>query len=292
MRFAFLKPNKTESTTKIIERVGVLFFLIQCCMAFFVSFSGVKNIASAEVPAVGLIANFSTYYGESAENRKHNIALAASKINDTVLYPEDEFSFNDVVGPRREERGFKKANIIRDGEFVEGTGGGVCQVSTTIYNCALLADLAITRVQPHSLPVSYVSPSFDAMVSSASDLRFANTLSAPVTIKMYADGRFLKCEIYGVAGRSVRRRYAITGTVPMETVYVDDDTLNIGEEKIDSFGQNGIKSVGYLEYFADGKMIDSIKIRTDSYAPQKRVILRGTKSQTISDIDTAPRGEL
>lgn len=231
--------------------------------------------ARAEEPVIATVASFSTYYGESSEGRKHNIALAASKIDGTVLFPEEEFSFNDTVGPRREERGFKTAYIIRDGEFVEGIGGGVCQVSTTVYNAVLLADLTVTCVRAHSLPVSYVLPSFDAMVSSGSDLRFVNTLSAPVTIKMTADGKFLRCEIIGVAGRKVRRRSETLQVVPYETEVRDDTSLAVGEEVVDSYGHNGLKSAGFLEYNENGRTY-TVEIRRDTYAPAKRIILRGT----------------
>lgn len=246
-----------------------------CILLGMFNFISVHRCARAET--IGLIASFSTYYGESSANRKHNVALAASKIDGTVLYTEDEFSFNDIVGLRREEFGFKSAYIIKDGEFVEGIGGGVCQVSSTVYNAALLADLYITRVRPHSLPVSYVLPSFDAMVSSASDLRFVNTLAAPVTIKMTADGKYLKCEIYGVAGRQIRRRSEVLETIPNEIEYRDDAGIPLGKEVVDSIGHEGVKSRGYLEYFENGKMVASVLIRKDNYAPQKRVVLRGIK---------------
>lgn len=226
-------------------------------------------------PEQHLIAYFSTYYKESSEGRKHNIALAASKIDGTVLYPEDEFSFNDVVGRRTEANGFKTAYIIQDGEFVEGVGGGVCQVSSTLYNCALLSGLDVTCVRAHSLAVNYVAPSFDAMVSTASDLRFVNTLSAPVTIRMSADGNYLRAEIYGVDDIAIRRRSETVETLPFEIEYRDDESLRVGEEKIDSYGKEGLRSEGYLEYFKDGKLFRTVRIRRDTYMPQKRVILRG-----------------
>ncbi|HKL94383.1 MAG TPA: VanW family protein, partial [Clostridia bacterium] len=106
-----------------------------------------------------LRATFSTTYSNSSPNRKHNIKLAASKLNIT-LYPDEIFSFNRIVGERSEARGFLTAHIILDGKFVDGVGGGVCQVSTTLYNCALLSDLEILCAHRHSLPVSYVAPSF------------------------------------------------------------------------------------------------------------------------------------
>lgn len=88
-----------------------------------------------------MIACFSTYYGDSSQNRKHNVALACRKIDGTMLYPEDEFSFNDVVGARTIESGFKSAYIIQNGEFVEGVGGGVCQVSSTLTTALCLPTL-------------------------------------------------------------------------------------------------------------------------------------------------------
>lgn len=279
MRFLFGRKGGFSGATGMLITVIILTCCILCGMPnFYNPFDKRAKVADAETPRIQLIATFSTYYGDSAPNRKHNVALAASKIDGTVLYPEEEFSFNDVVGPRRVERGFKTAYIISNGEFVEGVGGGVCQVSSTVYNAALLSDLTVTHVRAHSLPVSYVSPSFDAMVSSGSDLRFVNTLSAPITIKMRADGKFLKCEIHGVAGRKVRRRSETLAVIPNEIEYRDDDTISLGEEVIDSHGHAGLKSVGYLEYYEEGKPVYSVKIRFDSYAPGKRVILRGTKS--------------
>lgn len=262
MRFSFVRN---------VVAVAVLF----CILCGMCAFDIKKGVAFGENPKIQLISTFSTYYGESSDNRKDNISLAASKINGTVLYPEDEFSFNDVVGVRSEDAGFKSAYIIKDGEFIEGVGGGVCQVSTTLYNAVLLADLTVSCVRPHSLAVSYVSPSFDAMVSSGSDFRFVNTLSAPVTIKMSANGKFVKCEIYGVKGRTVRRVSETIETIPYEIEYRIDETLKYGEEVVDSFGHNGLKSIGYLEY-TDGH---KVKIRQDTYAPAKRIILKGKQTE-------------
>ena len=229
--------------------------------------------AHAEAPKTMLLARFCTYYGDSSPSRKSNVELAARKINGVKLYPEEEFSFNAQVGARTEANGFKTAYIIKDGEFVEGVGGGVCQVSTTLYNCALLANVTITAVSPHSLGVSYVAPSFDAMVSSASDFRFVNTLSAPITIKMKADGNDLVAEIYGVDKATIKRRSETLETIPFETEYRESEDVPCGEEIIDSQGKDGVKSQGYLDFYEDGKLVRSILIRNDFYAPQKRIIL-------------------
>ena len=267
---------------------AVLIFLcgcISCGMTLPLS------AADAETPEIALIAKFATYYGDSSENRKHNIALAASAIDGVLLPSEEEFSFNDTVGARTEERGYKAAFVINDGAFVEGVGGGVCQVSGTLYNCALLADLAVTCVHPHSLPVSYLAPSFDAMVSSWSDLRFVNTLSAPVTLKMTADGQYLRAEIYGVKGEfSVRRRSETLGEIPFETERLTDTSLAPGEERVEAAGKNGLRSEGWLEYFRDGALVRTLRIRRDTYLPQKRIVCEGVKPR-ISERRAQRRSE-
>ena len=271
----------------IMKRQGFVFILAATVLAVL---SGgtfmTRSVAFAAAPERKLMAHFTTYYGESAEGRKHNIALAASRIDGVTLYPEDEFSFNDYVGKRTEAGGFKTAYVIVDGEYKEGVGGGVCQVSSTLYNCALLAGLVVTCVRAHSLPVSYVAPSFDAMVSTVSDLRFVNTLSAPVTLRMTADGKYLRAEIYGYDGEDIRRRSETIKTLPYTTEFREDPTLAFGEEKVDTYGKNGLISEGYLDYFKDGKLVKSVLIRRDAYAPQKQIILRGIKPSDPLPDDT------
>lgn len=110
-------------------------------------------------------------------------------MNLTEIANGEEFSFNAAVGERTEERGYSTAKVIENGKFVEGVGGGVCQVSSTVYNCALLSGLTVTERHRHSLAVSYVEPSFDAMVSySYADLRFYNDTGKSVFIVADADG--------------------------------------------------------------------------------------------------------
>ena len=261
-----------------MKRDFIVKMLGQAVLALLVCFVGVtmKNdakVSFAEEAKVGLNARFCTYYGDSSENRKSNVELACRKINGLILYPEEEFSFNGQVGERTVANGFKTAYIISDGDFVEGVGGGVCQVSSTLYNCALLANLAITCANPHSLPVSYVAPSFDAMVSSGSDFRFVNTLSAPIKIVMSANGRDLTAEIYGVDKTTIKRRSVTLEQIPFETIEKESEDVPFGEQIVDTTGKNGIKSQGYLDYYKDGKLTKSVLIRSDYYAPQKRVIL-------------------
>lgn len=235
-----------------------------------------------ETEAYRLIAHFSTYYGDSKQNRKDNIALAAPQNRRAGAISRGRIFFQRPRGRRTDENGFKTAYVIQNGDFVEGVGGGVCQVSSTLYNCALLANLAITCVRAHSLPVSYVAPSFDAMVSAASDLRFVNTLCAPITIRMSANGKYLRAEIYGVGKFEIKRRSMTIGAIPFEVEYRDDETLETGKEVVDTYGKEGLKSQGYLDYYQNGKLAKSVLIRSDNYSPQKRIILRGTKTSPLT----------
>lgn len=137
------------------------------------------------------LTRYSTWYDSSQTERAHNIYVAACALDGTVLQPGEELSFNSAVGPRREDRGFKPAPEIYQNELVTGIGGGICQVSTTLYNAALLADLEILERRNHSILPAYAIPGRDATVSyGLIDLRIANNLEAPVVIRSEArDGR-------------------------------------------------------------------------------------------------------
>ena len=226
-------------------------------------------------------SKFYTSYENSSENRKSNIKLASKLLNDFFLDVGEEFSFNQVVGERTEKRGFKNAKIIVNGEFIDGVGGGVCQVSTTLYNAVLLAGLKVTEYHPHSLSVSYVSPSFDAMVSFGSaDLRFINNTKSPIIINTYADGNRLT--VY-ITGEKTIYRYERVSEIIKEIPFkidkiVDDGSypeLLLGEEKIINYGKNGLKSKGYLIKYRGEKVIEKRLIRIDTYKSVNGVVVIG-----------------
>ena len=160
------------------------------------------------------LSAYTTYFDCENTPRVSNIKLAGEKISGCVLSPGESFSFNSRVGARTEANGFKKAKIIEDGRFVYGTGGGVCQVSTTLYNAALLAGLKVTEYHPHSLSVNYVRPSRDAMVSgSYSDLKFCNTTNCPVYIRVLTGLYYVRCEMYGLSDGA---KYSLSSVVTGE----------------------------------------------------------------------------
>ena len=238
-----------------------------------------------------LRAQFYTSYPTSTDERKANIALAVKSIDKTLVDVNGEFSFNKTVGERTERRGYKRAKIIVGGEFVDGVGGGVCQVSTTLYNAVLLAGLKVIEFHPHSLPVSYIAPSFDAMVNSGSaDLRFVNNTDNPVLLRAYADGSMLRIEVYGQQMlEKYSRQSLITEKIPAPQAEIAFDDagefpeLYEGDSKVVKYGKEGYKSEGYLIITKNGKLTGMKKIRSDSYSAVRGKIVLGKAVKSVQD---------
>lgn len=142
------------------------------------------------------LGEYVTYYNNRS-SRAHNIALATEAINNTVVFPGEIFSFNKVVGQRTEERGYKKAPEIVKGEFIEGIGGGICQVSSTLYNAVDASGLTITERYSHSRIVPYVPTGRDATVSwYGPDFAFKNEYNQPILIRAKAKNGTLIVTIF------------------------------------------------------------------------------------------------
>ena len=213
--------------------------------------------------------SFTTYFDGGNLDRSANIRLAAEKINGSILQPNEVFSFNGTVGERSEKNGFKSAKIIEDGKFVQGIGGGVCQVSTTLYNAALLSGLNIKEYHPHSLQVNYVAPSRDAMVSgSYFDLKFENCANTPVYIRVSCSLSSITCTIYG---KSDGNNYSFKSVVTEVTPRPPQTTVEGDEDRVISFGRDGTSSEGYLVVERDGE-VDEKLIRKDKYSALPDVV--------------------
>ena len=227
---------------------------------------------------------FSTNFVYSSLERKDNIKLCAQMIGAIVLENGQTFSFNDVVGDRTEERGFKNAKIIEKGKFVDGIGGGVCQVSSTVYNAALLAGMKVIERHQHSMSVSYVEPSFDAMVSKGyADLRFINDTGSTAFIIASVDGDNVSVSIYGVEPDFTYERdfEVLEKILPPEYLKTPSNELVEGEERIVVYPKEGLLSQGFLKVYKNGKMIDKILLSNDRYAPLQGEIIYG-KNKAIS----------
>lgn len=224
-----------------------------------------------------LLHTFTTYFDGTNINRTSNIRLAAAKINGSVLNAGETLSFNDTVGERTKSRGFLPAKIIENGEFTEGVGGGVCQVSTTLYNAAVLSGLEIKEYHPHSLAVGYVSPSRDAMVSgSACDLKITNNRKTPVYIRAATSNGSVTFDIYGESdGNSYSFKSQVVGSVPAPEETTDD------KDKART-GKDGVLSEGYLIITRNGYK-KSVKLRKDKYKPVKKVVYVGDESENTEN---------
>ena len=234
-------------------------------------------------------SQFSTNYFSSNANRKNNIKMSVNKLREIEIQPNQEFSFNQIVGKRTLKNGFMEANIIKNGEFVKGLGGGVCQVSTTLYNALLLANIEVSESHKHSLPVSYVKPALDAMVSwGTHDLKFVNNTNLPIRIIGTADGKNITFKIFGNTnpqGYKLKTRGEIIKTIYPENDIVIADKDGIYSDKITYKGEfytvknskNGYEAVSYLDYYLGDSLIKTKQLRQAKYDAQKGIKYEGTK---------------
>ena len=164
-----------------------------------------------------LLGSYHTNFSGLTENRCENVRLATSKINGTVLYPGEEFSVHDAISPIDAEGGYQLAGAYENGQTVESYGGGVCQVSTTLYNAVLLAELEVTQRSNHSMIVTYVSPSMDAAIAGDyKDLKFKNNQDIPIYIEGYISGKDLYFNIFGEETRPSNRKVTYESEIVSE----------------------------------------------------------------------------
>lgn len=227
----------------------------------------------------------STFRG-SITNRIHNIALATSRIDGTIVPTGGVFSFNDTVGDVSKLTGYKEAYIIKDGKTILGDGGGVCQVSTTLFRAMLNTGLPIIERHPHSYRVSYYEldslPGLDATVYAPSyDLRFKNDTGAAILIEAYTDpsNSTLTFDFYGsFDGRQVSlTKPTVTNQIPAPPdQYLDDSTLPVGVVKQVDFKAAGA-TVTFSRTVEKAGNVLAAESLSSSYRPWQAVFLRGTQ---------------
>lgn len=229
-----------------------------------------------------LLAKFSTRAEVESEDRDHNVKLAADTVNNTLIAPGEEFSMNEVIGETTEEQGYKEAATYARGEVVPEFGGGVCQVSSTIYNAVIQAGLETTERKNHSMTVSYVPLGEDAMISYwNSDLKFKNNSSGNILVLLDAYGPEVICYIYGIPilpeGVTVKMDSQVVETLPVpEPTYVEDDSLSPGEERYKTYGKEGYRVKTDLVTMKDGVEIGREFLHNSTYNPQTPVIRRNS----------------
>lgn len=262
------KDGRKTDREKIYER---LFLGFGKERIFTIETQPVKPVGSVENLKKNTVkrAEFFTDFAGSGANRIHNISLATSALNDLAVEPGEELSFNATVGERTSERGYLPAKVILDGIFTEGVGGGVCQVSTTLFDAWLYAGLGFERAAAHSLPVSYVEPSLDAMVSSATDLVLKNDSEHTVYLYCRTTESRIYVTVYGAPlEREIRLRSEKIKTLPAEyeTEYVEGADWAEGEtERITVEAKDGLISESYREFYLNGVKVGEEKLRRNLY---------------------------
>ncbi len=224
------------------------------------------------------ISSFTTSFNSSNGPRSGNIRLATNIINGTIISPGETFSFNKVVGVRTRARGFQEAGIYINGNLDQGLGGGICQVSTTLYNAVLLADLEIVERDNHSLTVHYVPLSRDAVVNYGSkDLKFKNNTDHYIYIHARSKENTVTFDLFSTKrNRRIELISKTIGKIDSPIKYLEDSSLMWGREYIEEKGRVGYESKLIRRIYENGKMIKEEVVSHDKYKAVPTVIRRGT----------------
>lgn len=225
------------------------------------------------------LAIFTTKYNITNVERTTNLELAAQKIDGTVLSPDEEFSYNQIVGARTIDKGYKEAKIYSNGQVVDGIGGGICQISSTLYDTALMANLDIIERHNHQFITSYLPAGKDAtVVYGAKDLKFKNTRSYPIKIEIEVKNGIVTCKILGIKEENeydISIETDILSTIEPEIKYEPDDSLDIGKEKVKQYGSNGATVDVYKIQKQNGKIISKVLLSQDTYKALEKIVLKG-----------------
>ena len=226
----------------------------------------------------GLLATYTTHFDPSEEARSGNVRLAAKALDMAVIKPGDILSFNNIIGERTVAGGYKDAYIIVDGKFVPGLAGGICQVSSTLYNTGLLANLEVAQRSNHDLAITYVPLGQDATVAYPDlDLKFKNTTGGYLLIRTSETSNSLTISIYGKVnpGQQVAISDTTESVLQPQVQTVVDNSLKHGQSYIKQQGQQGyiVKSVRTVK--VNGKVVSSEPLQQSVYQAMPKIIAVG-----------------
>ena len=222
------------------------------------------------------VSTFSTNYNAGDVGRTNNLKIASTKTNNLVLMPGEIFSFNKVVGKRTVEEGYKDAKIYENGKVVDGLAGGICQVSSTLYDAALLANLEIVERYNHQFTTSYLPGGKDAtVVYGIKDLKFKNNREYPIKIVTSIGGGTLTYSIYGIQQANeynIVITPVITSRIANKTITEVDKSLAPGKSVTVQAGHSGQRVTTYKEVWQNGTKLSSTVISNDVYNPMNTII--------------------
>ncbi|NLZ80932.1 MAG: hypothetical protein GX913_03910 [Clostridiales bacterium] len=243
------------------------------------------------------IASFTTAYTNSGLSRTANIDVSVEKINGAVVMPGEEFSTLAYMTPFSVSNGYHPAGSYFNGKVVDSLGGGVCQVSTTLYNVVLLAELEVTDRRNHGLTVGYVPLAADAAVAESSnmDFKFVNSTNAPIYIEAYTYNKTVTFNIYGYDERDPNRRIEYVSETlervePPADVVTEDSTLQSGTRIVTQSAHVGYTAVLYKHIYENGVLVDKIKVNQSKYRATPAYVTIGTMpvdSTVVEPVDAS-----
>lgn len=226
----------------------------------------------------GLVASYTTKFDASLVERSENVRLSALALDGALIKPGDTLSFNGIVGERTVEKGYKDALIIENGEFVSGLGGGICQVSSTLYNVGLLANLAISERSNHDLAISYVPLGQDAtVVYGYLDLKMNNDTEGYLLLRTTLTRDSLTINLYGKVkpGQKVLLTNKLESLLPYKEQTIQDTSLNPGQHVVKQSGQPGYIVSSSRTVTKDGTVIKTESLGKSNYIPIPKIIAVG-----------------
>ncbi|MCI5857280.1 MAG: VanW family protein [Agathobacter sp.] len=232
-----------------------------------------------------LIGSFSTDFSSSTAGRATNVKNGCSKINGSLLFPGDTFSVYDTISPFTEENGYALATAYASGKVVESIGGGICQVSTTLYNAIIRAEVKVTMRYNHSMLVSYVDPSDDAAIASGlKDFQFVNNMDYPIYIEGYCSNGIITMNVYGVETRPSNRKISFESEVISESEpkveYTLSDEFDAGYWKVMQSEHRGMEARLWKVVTVDGVEESREIFNNSSYREGPKEVTIGTKNAT------------
>ncbi len=246
-----------------------------------------------------LRGSFYTTFNSEVANRSNNIAVASKMFDGLMMEIGEEFSFNSITGRRSQEKGYMPAKIIVDKKYVEGFGGGVCQVSTTLYNALLLSGLEIKEVHSHSLVSSYINMGFDAMVNFGSaDLRWVNNTDTPLFVQSYVAGNQIHFNIYGTKNPGQYTYKRITEIEKTLKPQADEIIIDNAGEYADlvqfkdesaykTLPKSGYRVRAILEKYEGEKLVERKFLRRVSYPAVRGVKVYGSREREKAETETS-----
>jgi len=235
-------------------------------------------------------------YVDGTSNRVHNVKLASQALDGTILNPGDVFSYNETLGERTREKGYKEAGAYVNGNVVQEVGGGICQGSSTLYYCVLYADLEVVERSNHMFTVGYLPLGHDATVNWGTvDFKFKNNTDYPIKIEAIYKDRFLTIRLLGTKTHTnrVEIKYEVISSTEIKTVQKEDPSIEPGTSKVSQAGHKGyvVDTYKYI-YDENNNLISKTYIKRSSYKMQEREVLVPVGTLTspppTSDAGTSP----